>query len=160
MDEFRARYRGRLIREQESISAEREVDSLRHRRAELIAGTAAARQDRNATVAEARRQWLDQEREAGELIQQVWPDVERASQRSALMQLRAPVDGVIQQLAIHTVGGVVTPAQPLLAVVPDDQSAEVEATIFSQDIGFIHAGQAVTVKLDTFPYNAFRCALR
>ncbi len=135
------------------------MDSLRHRRAELIAGIAAARQDRNATVAEARRQWLDQEREAGELIQQAGPDVERASQRSALMQLRAPVDGVIQQLAIHTVGGVVT-AQPLIAVVPDDQSAEVEATIFSQDIGFIHAGQAVTVKLDTVPYNAFRCALR
>jgi hemolysin D len=144
-----------LIREQERISAEREVDSARHRRTELIAAIAAVRQDRNATVADARRQWLDQEREASELIQQAEPDVERASQRSALMQLRAPVDGVVQQLAIHTVGGVVTPAQPLLAIVPSDQSVEVEATVFSQDIGFIRTGQAVTVKLDTFPYTRY-----
>jgi hemolysin D len=144
-----------LIREQERISAEREVDSLRHRRTELSAGIAAARQDRNAAVADARRQWLDQEREAGEVIQQAGPDADRASQRHALMQLQAPVDGVVQQLAIHTVGGVVTPAQPLLAIVPDDQSVEVEATVFSQDIGFIHTGQAVTVKLDTFPYTRY-----
>nr|WP_231873854.1 HlyD family efflux transporter periplasmic adaptor subunit [Luteibacter rhizovicinus] len=43
----------------------------------------------------------------------------------------------------------------MLAIVPDDQSVEVEATVFSQDIGFIHTGQAVTVRLDIFPYTRY-----
>jgi len=45
-------------------------------------------------------------------------DVIKATQRTGLQSLTSPVDGVVQQLGVHTVGGVVTPAQSLLAVVP------------------------------------------
>ena len=46
----------------------------------------------------------------------------------------------MQQLAIHTVGGVVTPAQALLVVVPSDSRLEIEAMVSNRDIGFVHAG--------------------
>lgn len=71
------------------------------------------------------------------------------------MQLRAPVDGKVQQLAVHTIGGVVTPAQALMAIVPSEELLEVEATILNRDIGFVRPGQRTTVKVESFPYTRY-----
>ena len=79
----------------------------------------------------------------------------KAEQRTKLQALTAPVDGVVQQLAVHTVGGVVTPAQALLAVVPLDSHLEIEAMVSNRDIGFVHAGQAAEVKVDTFSFTRY-----
>jgi hemolysin D len=67
----------------------------------------------------------------------------------------APVDGVVQQLAVHTVGGVVTPAQSLLVVVPSEGRLEIEAMVSNHDIGFVHAGQAVEIKVDAFNFTRY-----
>jgi len=69
--------------------------------------------------------------------------------------LRAPVDGTVQQLAVHTVGGVVTPAQALLAVVPLDSRLEIEAMVQNRDIGFVRAGQEAEIKVDTFNFTKY-----
>ena len=69
--------------------------------------------------------------------------------------MTAPVDGVVQQLAIHTVGGVVTPAQALLVVVPSDSRLEIEAMVSNRDIGFVHAGQEAEIKIDTFNFTRY-----
>jgi hemolysin D len=69
--------------------------------------------------------------------------------------LAAPVDGTVQQLAIHTVGGVVTPAQELMVVVPEGARLEIEASIKNGDIGFVREGQAAEVKLKTFPFTRY-----
>ena len=67
-------------------------------------------------------------------------DVIKAEQRTSLQKLTAPVDGVVQQLAVHTIGGVVTPAQQLMVIVPADSRLEIEAMISNRDIGFVEAG--------------------
>jgi hemolysin D len=82
-------------------------------------------------------------------------DVIKAEQRAEFQTLTAPVDGVVQQLAIHTVGGVVTPAQQLMMVVPRDSTLDVEAWVENKDIGFVTAGQAVEIKVDTFPFTLY-----
>jgi hemolysin D len=69
--------------------------------------------------------------------------------------LTAPIAGYVQGLAVHTVGGVVTPAQALLTVVPDDAPVLVEATVDNADIGFVHAGQDVEVKVQTFEFTRY-----
>jgi hemolysin D len=69
--------------------------------------------------------------------------------------LRAPVDGTVQQLAVHTVGGVVTPAQQLMMIVPADSRVEVEAMIQNKDIGFVALGQNAEVKVDTFNFTRY-----
>ena len=69
--------------------------------------------------------------------------------------LEAPVDGTVQQLNVHTVGGVVTPAQPLLTLVPVDQSVEVEVMLENKDVGFVHLGQSVTVKVETYAFTKY-----
>jgi hemolysin D len=62
---------------------------------------------------------------------------------------------VVQQLAVHTIGGVVTPGQALLTVVPLDSHLEIEAMVSNRDIGFVHAGQAAEVKVDTFNFTRY-----
>jgi hemolysin D len=61
----------------------------------------------------------------------------------------------VQQLAVHTVGGVVTPAQPLLIIVPREHAVEVEAQVENKDVGFVEAGQPVEVKIETFPFTLY-----
>ena len=65
------------------------------------------------------------------------------------------MDGTVQQLAVHTVGGVVTPAQPLLVVVPLDSHLEIEARISNRDIGFVEAGQEAEIKVATFNFTCY-----
>ena len=62
---------------------------------------------------------------------------------------------MVQQLAVHTVGGVVTPAQSLLVVVPSDSRLEIEAMVSNHDIGFVHAGQEAEIKVDTFNFTRY-----
>lgn len=69
------------------------------------------------------------------------------------MKLLAPVEGTVQQLAVHTVGGVITPAQVLMVIVPPDYPFEVEAFVENKDIGFVNAGQEAEIKIETFPYT-------
>ena len=82
-------------------------------------------------------------------------DVIKATERSRLQTLTAPVDGIVQQLAVHTVGGVVTPAQPLLEVVPLDSPLDIEAMVSNRDIGFVRAGQEAEIKVDTFNFTKY-----
>lgn len=69
--------------------------------------------------------------------------------------LVAPIDGTVQQLAVHTVGGVVTPAQQLLTIVPNTGGLLVEARVQNRDIGFVHAGQSAEVKIETFNFTKY-----
>jgi hemolysin D len=71
------------------------------------------------------------------------------------MRLTSPVDGTVQQLVVHTEGGVVTEAQPLMVIVPSDNPLEVEAFFENKDIGFVKAGQEAEVKIETFQYTKY-----
>lgn len=82
-------------------------------------------------------------------------DVTKTGQKADYQQLRTPVDGVVQQVAVHTVGGVVTPAQELLIVVPQDHPVEIEAQVENKDVGFVEAGQALEIKVETFPFTLY-----
>jgi hemolysin D len=82
-------------------------------------------------------------------------ELRKSERRRVMQQLRAPVDGTVQQLAVHTVGGIVQPAQPLMVIVPSAAPIEVEANILNRDIGFVREGQRVRVKLEAFPFTDY-----
>ena len=82
-------------------------------------------------------------------------DLVRAQHRAQLQVLTAPVDGTVQQLAVHTIGGVVTPAQNLLVLVPADSHLEIEAMVLNRDIGFVHPGQSAEIKVDAFNFDRY-----
>jgi hemolysin D len=132
---------------------ERRVQQSRYQEAE--AALAAIIETRAQAEAEYRRtlsgDLVEAERKATGLAE----DLVKAEQRTRLQLLTAPVDGVVQQLAIHTIGGVVTPAQALLVVVPAESRLEIEAMVSNRDIGFVRPGQQAEIKIDTFPFTRY-----
>ena len=81
-------------------------------------------------------------------------ELTKAQRKSQLQRLVAPVDGTVQQLAIHTLGGVVEAVRPLMVVVPYG-TLIIEAKVLNKDAGFVHHGQGVAVKLEAFPFTRF-----
>jgi hemolysin D len=78
----------------------------------------------------------------------------KANARRKQLNLTAPVAGIVQQLNVHTLGGVVTTAQTLMEVVPSDELV-VEAAVNNRDIGFVTEGQDAIIKIATFPYTRY-----
>ncbi|WP_326497889.1 HlyD family efflux transporter periplasmic adaptor subunit [Vibrio parahaemolyticus] len=69
--------------------------------------------------------------------------------------IMAPVSGKVPQLKVHTEGGVVTTAETLMVVVPNNDLLEVTASVQNKDIGFIQVGQSVIIKVESFPYTRY-----
>jgi len=132
---------------------ERSVQQSKYKEAEAV--VAAITETRAQASAEYRRTLFDElgkvEPKAAGLAQ----DLVKAGQRTKLQALTAPVDGVVQQLAVHTVGGVVTPAQPLLVLVPQDSHLEIEAMVSNRDVGFVEPGQEAEIKVATFNFTRY-----
>ncbi|MFT3779385.1 MAG: HlyD family type I secretion periplasmic adaptor subunit [Ottowia sp.] len=114
-----------------------------------------ARNQRDTLAAEVSRQALDQIAEARRIATASTQDARRAASTSRLLTLKAPVDGTVQQLAVHTLGGVVQAAQSLMQIVPSQGPLEVEAFIENKDKGFVRPGQSAAVKVDTFEYTKY-----
>lgn len=82
-------------------------------------------------------------------------EVEAIAFRHAKQHITAPVDGYIGKLLVHTVGGVVTPAEKLVTLIPKDVPLIIKATVQNQDIGFISKSMDVAVKIDTFDFQKY-----
>jgi hemolysin D len=122
---------------------------------EAKAAVAAIVETRGQTNAEYRRTLFGELAEAERKASGFAADLSKAEQRTKLQQLTAPVAGIVQQLAVHTVGGVVTPAQSLAVIVPSDSQLEIEAMVSNRDVGFVHAGDEVEIKVDTFDFTRY-----
>jgi hemolysin D len=124
-----------------------------------IAEVKAARQALEQQVEQTRsgyeRQILNDLAEAEKKVAQLGQDLVKAERKTGEQILRSPIDGTVQQLVLHTVGGVVTPAQQLMVVVPADSHLEAEAMISNRDIGFVSPGQQAEVKIDTFNFTRY-----
>src|SRR3974390_1155685 len=140
---------------QDLIGLQQEVLVQKSHYQEADAAVAALTESRTQTAAEYRRTWFDDLNKAEQKAAGLEQDVIKAEQRTKLQVLSAPVDGVVQQLAVHTVGGVVTPAQPLVVVVPQDSHLEIEAMVPNRDIGFVHEGQEAEIKVDPFSFTRY-----
>jgi hemolysin D len=132
---------------------ERKVQESRYQEAE--AALAVIIETRAQAEAEYRRTLSSDLAEAERKVAGLSEDLVKAEQRTKFQALTAPVDGVVQQLAVHTIGGVVTPAQALLVVVPAESRLEIEAMVSNRDIGFVHAGQQAQIKVDTFNFTRY-----
>lgn len=146
---------GYLEREQARIEQEADLANQRSRMKEIEAALREARGQRLEMIAETKRLSLDSITDGQQKVAALEQELLKADSRGKLMQLTAPVDGTVQQLAVHTVGGVVTPAQLLMVIVPHDNPLEVEAFIENKDIGFVKPGQDAEVKVETFQYTKY-----
>jgi hemolysin D len=140
---------------QAQVEAQQELQVQKSRAHEAEAALAALVESQAQSKAEFQRTLYGELVEAQRKASGFREDVIKATQRTGLQLLTSPVDGVVQQLAVHTVGGVVTPAQSLLMIVPADSTLEIEAMVSNRDIGFIHVDQEAEIKIDTFNFTRY-----
>lgn len=69
--------------------------------------------------------------------------------------LKAPIDGYIGQVFVHTIGGVVTPAEKIMSLIPKDAPLGIKGVVMNQDIGFVKAGMPVSIKIDTYNFQKY-----
>ena len=142
-------------RARERLELERDLATQQARLQEAQAALHEAQQARAAYLAETRRALGERQAQADLKRHQSEQELAKATQRAQLATLTAPVAGTVQQLALHTEGGVVTEAQALMVIVPDAASVSAEVTLENKDIGFVAPGQEVAIKLETFPFTRY-----
>nr|WP_315493048.1 HlyD family type I secretion periplasmic adaptor subunit [uncultured Pseudomonas sp.] len=144
-----------LEQEKEQLDVER---SLAQQNAELQVLKAEAQnrlEQRDSFLARTQREQHDLLNSTRQDIAVLEQQLIRGRDRQRLQTLLAPVDGVVQQLAVHTLGGAVQAAQQLLVIVPDGAELDAEVLVLNKDVGFVRAGQPVEVKIDAFPYTRY-----
>ena len=82
-------------------------------------------------------------------------ELTKANKTNVKSEILAPVSGRVNQLSVHTVGGVISEGESLMMIVPDDVKLEVEAYADNKDIGFIEVGQEAEVKIETFNFQKY-----
>ncbi len=142
-------------RTRERIEQERDLATQRARLVEAQAASKEAENTRSAYLAETQRLLSERHAQAELKRLQLQQERSKTDQRSRLTQLTAPVAGTVQQVAVHTEGGVVTPAQVLMVIVPKDARVTAEVVVDNKDIGFVNAGDVAQIKLETFPFTRY-----
>lgn len=142
-------------RARERVEMERDLATQRARLVEAQAALRESENSRMSYAAETRRTLRQREAEADLKRGQATQEQTKATQREKLTTLKAPVAGTVQQLAVHTEGGVVTEAQPLMVIVPEEATVTAEVMLENKDIGFIRPGQEAEIKLETFLFTRY-----
>ncbi len=135
----------------------REEVRLRGEQGSLIAGVAQAKGRISETELQIIQIDQDLRSEVSKEVREVQAKeaelVERriaAEDQLKRIDIRAPQDGVVHQLAVHTVGGVVAPGDPLMLVVPESDDLSVEVKVSPQDIDQVRLGQNTVLRLSAF----------
>ena len=139
----------------ELMAAEKEIAVQTNRLKESQAGYQTTVQQRLQAVAEFKARTSSERADAVKRQTAAEQELVKANQRWTQQTLRAPIDGVVQQLAVTTVGGVVTAAQPLLTLVPEQSILEIEAQVMNRDIGHLQVGQRVINKIETYDFTRY-----
>lgn len=130
---------------------------------QISAGIESAKQNLYAYQSEMRRNTLQEINRLTRQRDSLQQELHKANRLTQLRILISPVDGVVEELVIATIGGIVTPAQELLHIVPTTsnngedkgQQLEIEAGLLNKDIGFVHTGQIAEIKIDSFPFTKY-----
>ena len=144
-----------LTAQQDLVEHQQEVEVQKGKMEEAQGAVASLRQQRKQAEAEYQHKNLTDLEEAQQKASSLHEQLLQAAQKYRLQTLKAPVDGTVQQLTVHTEGGVVTPAENIMSIVPADSHMEIEARVSNHDIGFVRAGQDVAVKVDTFNFTRY-----
>ena len=119
------------------------------------AALAQSRQALQGYIAEHNREIDDKLVDDRKQAQGLAEELKKAEEKNRLSQITSPIDGRVHQMAMHTLGGIVTPAQQLMIIVPEDVVLEAETWVANKDIGFIHVGQHAEIKVETFNFQKF-----
>ncbi len=141
--------------EQQRVEQQQDLIGAKASNRRLVAQIDELKQQRNTFIAQTRSDNLQQLLQTDREYLSLTEELNKAKDLNKKQILTSPVDGIVQELAVHTVGGVVTEAQPIMKIVPENQQLEVEAWLENKDIGFVYPEQTAEVKIHTFPFTKY-----
>ncbi|MPY23277.1 HlyD family type I secretion periplasmic adaptor subunit [Shewanella sp. YLB-07] len=144
-----------LALEQERIQYTHDLAAERQRLKQLQASESEVRQQLNTLKAQTSVTELTKIPQIQQQIASLKEELAKAVDRNSKQVLYAPVSGQVQELSIGTVGGVVTEAQQLMLIVPDEVQLDVEVFLENKDIGFVREQMLVEIKIHTFPFTKY-----
>lgn len=133
----------------------RQIEEQQNHIPELQAEIAAIGRERAETAAESANTDLGQLSDAEVKVAALTDQLNKAQDKLKDQTLTSPVDGTVQELQIHTIGGVVEPGETLMRIAPAGAAVEVEAKLPNRDVGFVRAGMPAAVKVETFPFTKY-----
>ncbi|MDO6515156.1 HlyD family type I secretion periplasmic adaptor subunit [Neptuniibacter sp. 2_MG-2023] len=141
--------------EQLRIEQQQDLIGAKARNRQLKAQFDELKQQNQALIARTRSENLQELLQTDREYLSLGQELNKANDLNKKQILTSPVNGVVQELAIHTIGGVVTEAQTLMKIVPENQQLEVEAWLENKDIGFVSTQQSAEVKIHTFNFTKY-----
>lgn len=144
-----------LALEQERIEQVQDLASSKHRLRQLQAKYSEIQQNLQGLLASNQAKQLAKLTDYEHQQKVVKEELTKAKDLNARQILYAPVSGQIQELATHTIGGVVTEAQQLMLIVPHEAQLDVEVFLENKDIGFVNEGMKAEIKVHTFPFTKY-----
>jgi hemolysin D len=141
--------------EQQRIERVQDLATQQQMQQQLNAAINEAQQQINALKADTLGKLLTQIADSRNQIATLSEELVKATDMNDKQILYAPVSGYVQQLAINTIGGIVTEAQQLMIIVPEEESLEVQVMLGNQDIGFVQKDMAAEIKIHTFPFTKY-----
>jgi hemolysin D len=141
--------------EQQRIERVQDLAAQQQIQQQLNAAINEAQQQINALKADTLGKLLTQIADSRNQIATISEELVKATDINDKQVLYAPVSGYVQQLAINTIGGIVTEAQQLMIIVPEEESLEVQVMLGNQDVGFVQKDMAAEIKVHTFPFTKY-----
>lgn len=138
-----------LIKQRQDLAAEKQ------RAKQLSAAEDEAKQKIDNLIAQTNSGLLSNISDLNRQISSLKEELAKANDLNEKRMLYAPVSGQVQELAVNTVGGVVTEAQQLMTIVPNEEHLEVEVQVTNKDIGFLQDGMPAEIKIHTFPFTRY-----
>ena len=144
-----------LEQQKETIEYAKNAQSAMDEMVSIQAEIAEAEQNLANVDASYRKDIMTSLVEAKKEYYSLTESIKKAEEDSRMATILAPTSGRVYNLSVHTVGGIVTDAQPLMQIVPDDVNRKFEVYADNKDIGFIKVGQEAEVKVRTFNFQKF-----
>lgn len=142
----------------ERIEKEQELATQQHVIASARASIDQSVKKLQQIQAEHRQRLHTERAETRSQLERLEADWQKQQHRRALMELRAPHEGIVKELATHTVGTVVQPGTVLATLVPQQAPLKVEVWIANDDVGFVRPGQPVKLKFAAYPFQKYGMA--
>ncbi|PNO61686.1 HlyD family type I secretion periplasmic adaptor subunit [Aeromonas hydrophila] len=144
-----------LEKEKELLDVERNISNVKAQKNILEAKVNSIFEQQNTLLSQKQLEYYDELNQLNGHLSEITQELIKAKELQRIQALRSPVDGTVQQLSTHTIGGVVTPAESLMVIVPKNTPLEAEVNILNKDIGFVRVGQSVEIKIDSFPFTKY-----
>lgn len=142
-------------KKREFVEKEYELSTQKHLIASAQASIEQSKKKMKQIEADYHKQLYAERNETQMQLDKLTSELEKQQHRRSLLELKAPQDGVIKDVATHTIGTVVQPGTVLTSLVPKEEKLKAEVWVSNEDIGFVRPGQQVKLKFATYSFQKY-----